>query len=92
MTEAPALASNEHNLIWIDLEMTGLDPLNDGIIEIAVVVTDPQLQTRVEGPVIAVHQSDARLDAMDAWNKGMVAAGAQHATTGATWRLWRVCR
>jgi oligoribonuclease len=70
MTEAPALASNEHNLIWIDLEMTGLDPLNDCIIEIAVVVTDPQLQTRVEGPVIAVHQSDARLDAMDAWNKG----------------------
>ena len=70
MTEAPALASNEHNLIWIDLEMTGLDPLNDCIIEIAVVVTDPQLQTRVEGPVIAVHQSDAKLDAMDAWNKG----------------------
>jgi oligoribonuclease len=69
-TTTPTLASNEHNLIWIDLEMTGLDPLRDCIIEIAVVATDAQLQTRIEGPVIAVHQSDARLDAMDSWNKG----------------------
>ena len=68
MTEA-TLASSEHNLIWIDLEMTGLDPLTDRIIEIAVVMTDPQLGVRIEGPVIAVHQSDATLDAMDAWNK-----------------------
>lgn len=64
------LAPSEHNLIWIDLEMTGLSPSNDRIIEIAVVVTDPMLTVRVEGPVLAVHQSDARLDAMDAWNKG----------------------
>ena len=64
------LASNEHNLIWIDLEMTGLDPDNDRIIEIAVVVTDPDLRQRVEGPVFAVKQTDAALDAMDAWNKG----------------------
>jgi oligoribonuclease len=64
------LAKSEQNLIWIDLEMTGLDPLNDRIIEIAVVVTDPGLTVRVEGPVFAVHQSDAVLDAMDAWNKG----------------------
>ena len=71
MPEAAAtLASNEHNLIWIDLEMTGLDPQRDCILEIAVVATDAQLSTRVEGPVIAVHQSDAKLDAMDAWNKG----------------------
>ena len=69
MTEA-TLASSEHNLIWIDLEMTGLDPMTDRIIEIAVVMTDPQLGVRIEGPVIAVHQSDATLDAMDAWNKG----------------------
>ncbi|XVJ70986.1 MAG: oligoribonuclease [Rhizobacter sp.] len=64
------LARSDDNLIWIDLEMTGLYPENDRIIEIAVVVTDPQLQVRVEGPVFAIHQSDATLDAMDAWNKG----------------------
>ena len=65
-----ALARHEQNLVWIDLEMTGLDPATDRIIEIAVVVTDAQLAVRVEGPVFAIHQSDAALDAMDAWNKG----------------------
>jgi oligoribonuclease len=65
-----ALAKNDANLIWIDLEMTGLYPDRDRIIEIAVVVTDAQISTRVEGPVFAIHQSDATLDAMDAWNKG----------------------
>ena len=69
-TESPALVSSDQNLIWIDLEMTGLSPFTDRIIEIAVVVTDPQLTVRVEGPVFAVHQSDATLDGMDAWNKG----------------------
>ena len=69
MTEAD-LPLDEHNLIWIDLEMTGLSPVTDRIIEIAVVVTDAQVTRRVEGPVLAVHQSDAVLDAMDAWNKG----------------------
>jgi oligoribonuclease len=69
-TAATALAASEHNLVWIDLEMTGLDPVGDRIIEIAVVVTDPLVTVRVEGPVIAVHQDDAVLDAMDAWNKG----------------------
>ena len=64
------LARHESNLIWIDLEMTGLDPARDRIIEVAVVVTDPQLAVRIEGPVFAIHQSDATLDAMDAWNKG----------------------
>jgi oligoribonuclease len=64
------LARHEQNLIWIDLEMTGLLPESDRIIEIAVVVTDAQLTQRVEGPVFAVHQSDAVLDGMDAWNKG----------------------
>jgi oligoribonuclease len=64
-----ALASNEHNLVWIDLEMTGLYPDTDRIIEIAVVVTNPQLGQRVEGPVLAIHQSDETLAAMDAWNK-----------------------
>jgi len=66
----PDLARSEHNLIWIDLEMTGLNPLTDRILEIAVVVTDPALTVRVEGPVFAIHQSDEVLDAMDAWNKG----------------------
>src|SRR3982751_3005524 len=67
---ASTLSKSDQNLIWIDLEMTGLYPDRDRIIEIAVVVTDPQLTVRVEGPVFAVHQSDATLDAMDAWNKG----------------------
>lgn len=64
------LSSSDQNLVWIDLEMTGLYPDTDRIIELAVVVTDPQLGVRVEGPVLAIHQSDATLDAMDAWNKG----------------------
>ena len=64
------LARADENLIWIDLEMTGLFPETDRIIEIAVVVTDAQLNNRIEGPVFAIHQSDATLDAMDAWNKG----------------------
>jgi oligoribonuclease len=66
----PELRCSEQNLIWIDLEMTGLSPFTDRIIEIAVVVTDPTLAIRVEGPVFAIHQSDAVLDGMDAWNKG----------------------
>ena len=69
-TTSTTLAKSEDNLIWIDLEMTGLYPETDRIIEIAVVVTDPQLTQRIEGPVFAIHQSDATLDAMDAWNKG----------------------
>ena len=64
-----ALAPNDQNLVWIDLEMTGLSPERDRIIEVAVVVTDAQVSRRVEGPVFAVHQSDATLAAMDAWNQ-----------------------
>ncbi len=56
------------NLIWIDLEMTGLDPNNDRIIEIATVVTDKELNVLAEGPVFAVHQEQSLLDGMDEWN------------------------
>ncbi|MGZ5834365.1 MAG: oligoribonuclease [Telluria sp.] len=61
---------NEFNLVWLDMEMTGLDPDNDKIIEVAVLVTDPHLNVIAEGPVFAIHQSDETLDKMDAWNKG----------------------
>ena len=61
---------NEFNLVWLDMEMTGLDPDNDRIIEVAVVVTDMHLNMLAEGPVFAIHQSDETLDKMDAWNKG----------------------
>jgi oligoribonuclease len=66
----PHLPISENNLVWVDLEMTGLSPFIDRIIEIAVVVTDAHLTLRVEGPVLAIHQSDAVLDGMDKWNKG----------------------
>lgn len=64
------LSKSDLNLVWLDCEMTGLQPDTDRIIEIAVVVTSPDLATRIEGPVFAIHQSDALLDGMDAWNKG----------------------
>jgi len=63
------MALDSQNLIWIDLEMTGLDPDNDLIIEIATVITDKNLNVLAQGPVIAVHQSDAALAAMDDWNQ-----------------------
>lgn len=63
------MPQDPQNLVWIDLEMTGLDPLNDQIIEIATIVTDKELNVLAEGPVIAVHQPEAVLAAMDDWNK-----------------------
>jgi len=62
------MVQDANNLVWIDLEMTGLDTLNDCIIEIATIVTDSQLNTLAEGPVLAIHQSDEILGAMDEWN------------------------
>jgi oligoribonuclease len=61
---------NEFNLVWVDMEMTGLDPDTDRIIEVAVVVTDSELNILGEGPVFAIHQADEVLNRMDAWNKG----------------------
>jgi oligoribonuclease len=66
----PVLPRSDLNLVWLDLEMTGLKPDHDRIIEIGVVVTDPQLTVRIEGPVLAIFQSDETLDKMDKWNKG----------------------
>jgi oligoribonuclease len=65
----PTLARSEMNLVWLDMEMTGLEPDTDRIIEIAVVVTNSTLDKIIEGPVLAIHQSDETLDKMDAWNK-----------------------
>jgi oligoribonuclease len=75
------MSDKKTNLIWIDLEMTGLDTLQDEIIEIATIVTDSQLNLVAEGPVLAVHQPDAVLDGMDEWNT------RQHAQSGLSRRV-----
>ena len=61
---------NNDHLVWVDMEMTGLVPETDRILEVAVIVTNSQLEIIAEGPVVVLHQSDATLDKMDAWNKG----------------------
>ncbi|MGE8346864.1 oligoribonuclease [Pseudomonas helleri] len=73
--------NNAQNLIWIDLEMTGLDPDNDVIIEMATIVTDSNLNTLAEGPVIAIHHSDEVLARMDEWNT------RTHGASGLTQRV-----
>ena len=75
------MAKSRKNLIWIDLEMTGLDTNNDAIIEIATIVTDDQLNVVAEGPIIAIHQPDSALEAMDEWNT------KQHGGSGLTERV-----
>jgi oligoribonuclease len=75
------MAPNPDNLIWIDMEMSGLNPDTDRVLEIAIVVTDTHLNTVAEAPVLVVHQSDAVLDAMDSWNK------AAHAKSGLIGRV-----
>jgi oligoribonuclease len=72
---------DKDRLIWIDLEMTGLEPASDVIIEIATIVTDANLQTVAEGPTIAIHQSDEILNGMDDWNT------RQHGGSGLTERV-----
>ena len=63
------MAADANNLIWVDMEMSGLDPEKERVLEVAVVVTDSSLNTVAEGPVVVVHQPATVLDAMDAWNK-----------------------
>jgi oligoribonuclease len=63
------MAADPNNLLWIDMEMSGLNPDTDRVLELAIVVTDTNLNTVAEAPVLVVHQNDAVLDAMDAWNK-----------------------
>src|SRR4026207_206202 len=63
------MAGDPNNLIWIDMEMTGLQPDADRVIEIAMLVTDPQLNVLAAGPVLVLHQPDEVLQAMDSWNK-----------------------
>ncbi|WP_028876504.1 oligoribonuclease [Teredinibacter turnerae] len=75
------MGSSENNLIWVDLEMTGLVPERDFIIEIATVVTDEHLNILAEGPVMAIHQPDAVLDLMDEWCTN------QHGKSGLTQRV-----
>ncbi len=70
------MAQHPENLVWIDLEMTGLDTDNDQIIEIATIVTDKNLEILAEGPVMAIYQEDSILDSMDNWNK------TQHSKSG----------
>lgn len=75
------MARNENRLVWLDMEMTGLDPEKERIIEVAVVVTEPDLTIVAEGPVLAIHQDDALLNAMDKWNT------ATHGRSGLTERV-----
>jgi oligoribonuclease len=69
-SNTPSLAKSDQNLVWLDCEMSGLDPDKERLLEIAIVVTGPQLTPRIEGPVLVIHQGDALLASMDAWNKG----------------------
>ncbi len=75
------MSKHDDNLIWIDLEMTGLDPDKDKIIEIATIVTDSQLNVLAEGPMLAIHQSDDIMNGMDDWNT------KQHGKSGLTQRV-----
>lgn len=75
------MPQNANNLIWIDLEMTGLDTDHDDIIEIATIVTDAELNILAEGPVMAIHQPDERMQTMDEWNTN------QHGKSGLTERV-----
>jgi len=78
---APAPAIDDSRLLWVDMEMSGLSPDTDRVLEVAMVVTDADLNVLAEGPVIAVHQDDSVLERMDAWNR------STHARSGLTVRV-----
>lgn len=78
---SPSFAVDENRLLWVDMEMSGLSPDTDRVLEVAIVVTDAELNVVAEGPVIAVHQDDSVLDGMDAWNR------STHARSGLTVRV-----
>ena len=80
-SNASAVQPNEYRLVWLDMEMTGLDPEKERIIEVAVVVTEPDLTVVAEGPVLVIHQPAEILDAMDNWNR------ATHGKSGLTDRV-----
>ena len=80
------MTKNNNNLVWLDMEMTGLDPVNDKIIEIAVIITDPNLEILSEAPVFVIKQDDSLLKNMDAWNtnthsKSGLIEKVKHSTT-----------
>ena len=66
----PPLLKSDQNLVWLDCEMSGLDPERERLLEIAVIITGPNLEPRIEGPVLVLRQNETLLDQMDAWNKG----------------------
>jgi len=78
------MPQDQNNLAWLDLEMTGLDPDRDKIIEMAIVITDAQLNTVAEAPVLVLHQEASVLDAMDEWNKATHARSGLIAKVGAS--------
>jgi len=78
---APQAAPDENRLLWVDMEMSGLSPDSDRVLELAMVVTDAELNVVAEGPVIAIHQDDSVLERMDAWNR------STHARSGLTARV-----
>lgn len=81
MAQVPPAVQDPNALVWIDLEMSGLDTVSDRILEVATIITDAELNIVAEGPVLVVHQSDSVLDAMDAWNR------RTHGETGLTERV-----
>ena len=83
MSQPLPATPNESHLIWVDMEMTGLKPEVDRIIEVAVVVTDSALNRLATGPVLAIHQPESVMLAMDAWNTGLVARVRESTVTEA---------